>query len=193
MDWTLATTYIAFFLLGVGVLVIQIVLTMIGGDHGGHDGVADAGAPTIGHADAGEAHVGDTGMSLLSVRSVAAFLAGFGIVGWMGTDAGWSPAATLVGAIVTGFVMLLLTAWIFATLWKLQARGNLDPSTAVGKTASVYLKVPAENRGKGKITLSLQGRSAEFAAFTTGPEILSGREVRIVRQVTQDTFEVEPL
>jgi len=57
----------------------------------------------------------------------------------------------------------------------------------------VYLRIPARNAGKGKITVSIQGRTHEFAASTAGQEIPSGAEVKVARQITQDTFEVEAL
>ena len=49
------------------------------------------------------------------------------------------------------------------------------------------------NAGKGKITVAVQGRTVEFNAFTNGRAIPTNAEVRVVRQVTPDTFEVEPL
>jgi hypothetical protein len=40
----------------------------------------------------------------------------------------------------------------------------------------------------------VQGRTAEFTAFTKAQrDIQTGDEVRVVRQVTADTFEVEPI
>ena len=47
---------------------------------------------------------------------------------------------------------------------------------------------------RGKITVSLQGRTHEFQATTSGESPLpTGSEVRILRRVSSNTFEVGPL
>jgi hypothetical protein len=193
MDWTLETLYLACFALGGSVLVLQTVASLFGaGDH--HDvDVSQLGHADIGHTGSGESHEGDTGLNLLSVRSIAAFLACFGLVGWGGTKAAWGTPLTLVTAFAAGALALFLVAYLFASVRKLGAAGNLDPKNAVGCTARVYLRIPGKGSGMGKITVALQGRTVEFHASTNGGEIPTGREVRITRQITEDTFEVEAL
>ena len=176
---------------GGAVLLLQTVLLIFGG--GEHD--VDAGGadhPEIGHSDSGE-HGHDGALNLLSIRGVAAFLTFFGLAGWGGTSAGWSPFATMGASVLAGAVMLLAVAWLFSLQHRLHSEGNLDARNAVGRTARVYLRIPAANAGKGKITVSIQGRTHEFAASTAGAEIPSGAEVKVARQITQDTFEVEAL
>ena len=193
MNWTLETLYLGCFALGGAVLVLQTVATMFGGGEHPDIDVSHAGGLDIGHAGSGETHESDSGMSLLSVRSIAAFLACFGLVGWGGTRAGWSTPFSLASAFAAGALALLLVAYLFASVRKLGAAGNLDPQNAVGRTARVYLRIPGQCAGKGKITVALQGRTVEYQASTNGAEIPTGREVRITKQITEDTFEVEAL
>ena len=193
MDWTLETLYLGCFTLGGAVLVLQTVATLFGGGEHSDVDVSHVGHMDIGHSGSGESHESDTGMSLLSVRSIAAFLACFGLVGWGGTKAGWGTPLALVAAFGAGAMALFLVAYLFASVRKLGAAGNVDPKNAVGRTARVYLRIPGRGAGKGKITVSLQGRTVEFHAATNGAEIPTGREVRITKQITEDTFEVEAL
>lgn len=193
MDWTLETLYLACFVLGGSVLVLQTVASLFGaGEHSDVD-LSHVDHVDIGHTGSGESHESDTGMNLLSVRSVSAFLACFGLVGWGGVKAGWGTPATIGAAFAAGALALVLVAYLFASVRKLGAAGNLDPKNAVGRTARVYLRVPAKGAGKGKVTVSVQGRTVEFHASTNGAEIPTGGEVRILRQITEDTFEVEAL
>ena len=168
-------------LLGGAVLVIMTVMSLFGGDHGDmHHDLAGSGDH-------------DAASNLLSIRSISAFIAFFGLGGWGALKAGWNPYASLAVGLGAGTLMLLAVATLFKLPAKLHGQGNLEPEGAVGKVGHVYLRIPGQNSGKGKITLSLQGRTAEFNACTRGPEIPTGAEVRIARLVTSDTFEVESL
>jgi len=190
MNWSMQMVYLTCAAAGGAVLVIQTVMLIFGG--GDHDAGAGSDHPEIGHSDSGE-HGHDGALNLLSIRGVAAFLTFFGLAGWGGTNAGWSPFATIGASVLAGSVMLFAVAWLFSLQHRLYSEGNLDPRNAVGRTARVYLRIPARNQGKGKITVSIQGRTHEFAASTSGAEIPSGAEVKVARQITQDTFEVEAL
>lgn len=192
MPWNMETIYLGCAAVGGTILVVQTVMLMFGG--GDHDmDAVHVDTSDIGAADSGEVHAQDSGFGLFSVRTVAAFLTFFGLGGWAGMNAGWSSGATIAVAFGAGLVMLFAVAWLFHAQKKLASQGNLDPGGAVGKTARVYLRIPEGNSGKGKITVALQGRTAEFNAFTNGRAIPTDAEVRVVRQVTVDTFEVEPL
>lgn len=193
MPGSIQTVYLVCATAGGAVLFLQTALLLFG--HGAdHDGdVSSADVGSAGH-DSGETHASDTGLSLLSVRAIAAFLAFFGLAGWAGTRAGWDTLPTLAAALGAGFVMLFAVAWLFSLQKKLTAQGNLEPARAVGLTARVYLRIPPTNSGKGKIQVVVQGRTAEFSAFTRhATQLETGSEVRVVRQVTADTFEVEPI
>jgi hypothetical protein len=186
------TVYLICAIVGGSVLVVQTILLLFG--HGDDGSDAPVGDHDIGSADSGETHTSEGGMSLLSVRTISAFLAFFGLAGWAGTRAGWGTLPTIGAALGAGTVMLLAVAWLFSLQRKLTAQGNMEPARAVGLTARVYLRIPAANAGKGKIQVGLQGRTAEFSAFTkANRELQTGDEVRIVRLVTADTFEVEPI
>ena len=58
----------------------------------------------------------------------------------------------------------------------------------------MYLRIPGARSGKGKITVTVQGREVQFAAVTDAEDVLpTGSDVEIVEQVTADTFIVRPL
>jgi hypothetical protein len=193
MNWTMETVYLGCAAAGGTVLILQTVMLLFGG--GGHDGDVvshDGDVGHDGHVD-GDHHDGHGTLTLLSVRTGAAFLAFFGLAGWGALRAGWNPLSAIGAALAAGTASLFAVAWLFSLQRKLQAQGNLDPRNALDKAARVYLRIPAGNAGKGKITVAIQGRTAEYDASTLGAELPTGSEVRIVRQLTPDTFEVEAL
>lgn len=192
MQMNLETVYLTCAAVGGTVLVLQTVMLLLGG--GDHD--ADAvhvEASEIGAANSGEVHTTDTGFGLFSVRTVSAFLTIFGLSGWACQSAGWGALPSVAVSLAAGFAMLLAVAWLFHAQKKLSSSGTVNPANAVGQVGHVYLRIPEKHTGKGKITLALQGRTVEFDAVTSGREIATGTEVRVARQVTQDTFEVEPV
>jgi len=179
-DVQVRTTYMGCAIVGGAILSLQMILMMFGGDMDADTDVDDLG----GDSD---------GLGFLSIRSMAAFLTFFGLTGLMGLEEGWGGGRTVAVALGTGTTSMLLVAWLMATFARLTSDGNVDPNNAVGQNARVYLRIPGESSGKGKITVSIQGRSQEFGATTKGPELATGSEVRVLLQTSPNTFEVEAL
>jgi hypothetical protein len=186
IDWSMQVAYMACAAAGGTVLLLQTVLLPFGAGHGDGDFDAHAG----GHH--GGDH-GDGAFGLFSLRALASFFTFFGLTGWWGTARGWHSLLTVLVALGAGGLLMLFVAWMLRMQSRLQSRGNLDPKNALGLSARVYLRIPGHNSGFGKITVKLQGRTAEFNAFTLGDELPTGALVKIERQSTPDTFEVVSL
>ena len=176
-DWSLTTVYILCAAAGGTVLIIQTLLLLMG----------------VGDADVDIDTDVDAAFSFLSLRAVVAFITFFGLSGWWGSAKGWSNLKILSVAVASGLAIMLAVAWLLTIQTKLQSKGNLNLANAVGKTASVYLRIPGKSSGHGKITVKVQSRSVELKAFTKGEEIPTGSTVRVLSQATPDTFEVVPL
>jgi hypothetical protein len=190
LDWTMELTYMACAAAGGTVLVLQTLLMLLGFGDGGdvdlHPDIGDVG-------DAGGDGDGDGAFGLFSVRAIASFFTFFGLVGWLGVRRGWDPSVTVGVATLAGAALMVLVGWMMRMQSKLQSKGNLDPRNALGQSARVYLRIPGAQAGFGKITVKVQGRSAEFNAFTLGAELATGSLVKVTRMSTPDTFEVERL
>jgi hypothetical protein len=182
-EFGIAQVYVTCAVLGGIVLVGQLGLNVLGFG----DGVLEVDDVDL---DVGD---GDAAFSVYSVRAIAGFVTFFGLVGWMGVSAGWRPLVTAGAATASGTAVMLLVAWLMTWFKRLSSKGNLDPRRAIGRVAVVYLRVPAARSGKGKVTVSIQGRSVEFAAITPGGELPTGADCRIVDMTTENTFVVVPL
>lgn len=168
--------------LGGGVLVLQLLAQLVGaGDVDDFD------------VDGTDLDAGDGDFQWLSLRAIASFFAIFGLVGWWGTAEEWGMARTLAIAGSAGFAVMLVVAYLLSLQRKLHSEGNVDPARVVGTVARVYLKIPAAREGVGKITVSVQSRSMEYAAQTAGSELPTGAQVRVVKMVGPNSFEVEAL
>lgn len=175
-DFSIKTIYLVCSAIGGAVLSIQLLLLVLGGD-------TDADSD-VDHGD---------GFGFLSIRAIASFLTFFGLIGMWGLAKGWGAGLSTLLGLGAGTSMMLLVAWMISLQSKLAEEGNLDPDNALGKAATVYLRIPAQGEGRGKITVSVQGRTHEFQAVSRGPEHPTGSQVRVIRRVTANTFEVEAL
>jgi len=183
-EWGMMKIYIACAIAGGTVLIGQTGLNLFG--------LGDADTDVDPDMDVDDIEGGDD-LNFLSIRALAGFLTFFGLVGWGGVSSDWPTPVHVGAAGLSGAAVMVLVAIIMRFFRRMQSTGNLQPASVVGKNAKVYLKIPAGRSGKGKITVSIQGRSMEYDATTTGEELPSGSECRILRMTTENTFEVGPL
>jgi len=178
MPISLQTIYLGAAVIGGALLLIQIVLTLFGGD-------ADADADVDVHLDHGD--IGGH----LSFRTVVAFVTFFGIGGMAAARSGFSAPVSLAVAVVVGSLAFWLVGLAMVQLSRLRSEGNIDIRNAVGVEGKVYLTVPAAQAGAGSVTVPIQGRSMQFKAVTRGPEIQTGRLCKVIGVHAGDTLEVE--
>lgn len=124
----------------------------------------------------------DSGLTLFSVKSVTAF---FAVGSWTGLlvcalasdGLQWLSAiiAILAGAAAWAVVYFLMRA-----MYKLQSNGTLETDKLAGTRATVYVSIPEARSGRGKITLTAQGRYLELDAVTDGEKIVTDQIVEII-------------
>jgi hypothetical protein len=164
--------------IATAVLLLQIALMIFGLDH--VFGVEDLAA-------------GD-GMGIISVRSITGFFGGLGWTGVIALRKGMSvPAATIVGTLV-GVVLMLSVALFMKLIYSLRESGTLDYNNAIGHVGTVYIAIPANQQGPGKVRVLVQGRVTIIAAFTESEEkIPTQQKVKVVGLIDERTLLVEPL
>ena len=80
---------------------------------------------------------------------------------------------------------------IYKQMRRLEHDGAFRIDDCVGQVADVYLRIPGQRRGEGKVQYSFGGSVQELAAITEGEAIASGAKVRILEVVGQHTLLVE--
>lgn len=183
-----------FFLVCAGVGGTLILLQFLsgalglGGDHG------DAGHHDFGTTHDADSHdqggEGNWFLGLLTFRAVSAAIAFFGLGGLTASYYELPRSAQLATAAMSAFVALYLVATLMKMLYRLRADGGVRIQHAVGRTGTVYLRVPPERTGPGKVTLNLQNRTVELEAFTAAGELPTGTPVRVVAILGPSSVEV---
>ncbi len=121
------------------------------------------------------------GVQIFTIRGFITF---FCIFGWSGI---WLLGTDL-GTVISFFVAFLLgasammgTAYLVKFFLTLQDKGNQNINDALGSSGTVYINVPKDRNGLGKVTAIVSGRLSEFDAMTDDEEDLkTGASVTII-------------
>jgi hypothetical protein len=169
-------------LFSLAVLLLQILLTLVGV---GHHGDVDLS----GHGD----H--DSGIGLLTVRTVTAFFVGFGWTGAIMLNHGYSIAVAIVAGTATGAAFLLTTWFLIRNLLRLQSSGgNIDYNNAIGFVGTVYTTIPAAEAGGGQLEMTIQGRLMMAEAYTKATwDLKPNSKAKVIALIGRSTLLVEPL
>lgn len=207
---------IFFILASVGslLLIVQIILMIIGMGGDGVDGIDGADSPDIPHdiphdvphdipgdvshdiphgvdVDPGNDLTSGTSFTLVTVRGVIGF---FAVGGWVGlavsqTGAHWFWA--LLAALAAGFGAMVLVAYLYSAILKLQADGNMRINESIGQIGKVYLTIPPKGQGSGKVNILLQDSYVELEAVTDNPDAIKTEEMIRVVGCYENTVVVE--
>lgn len=165
------TFYLSCVVLGGVVVVLQSLFGIFDGD-----GDAETGG---GDHDGSETGTHDT-LDLISLRTVSAGIAAFGLTGGGLTSIGMWWWLTLPAAAVVGFVVMLVVALVIRQMGRLESDGSLVMEGVVGERATVYIPIPGSRTGRGKVSTILQGQLIELEAVTEGAPLATGEEVMIM-------------
>ncbi|AWM40903.1 hypothetical protein GobsT_05320 [Gemmata obscuriglobus] len=173
-----------------GTLVVCLLVAGLFGFGSEHD--VDHDTDTDADHDAGDDGHGNALFGMLSVRALTSALLFFGLGGMTARYYGADELAAFGTALGAGAGVLYLVATALRAMKRLRSDGTVRVERAVGTTGTVYLRVPGERAGSGKVHLALQNRTVEYQAVTAGGELPTGRPVKVVAVVSADTVEVEP-
>lgn len=185
------------------IFIIQSVMTFLGAD-GGSDfdinsdvdvpdgGLGDLPQDASTPIDAGAAH--GSGMGLLTFRNFVNFFLGFGWSAILLQSSIKSTTLLMVVSIIIGVALVFAVMMLFKWLSGMQQAGNIDVyKQAVGCVGKVYLRIPAERSGAGKVQININNSVREYEAQTDGPALPTGASIKVVEVLGATTLLVEPL
>lgn len=191
-------------IIGGAIMVFQFVMSLIGlgSDAFDIDTIDDVDADFDVDADIDvdtdisahdAAHVGSSWLfSVISLRTVIAALAFFGLSGLTAQSMTNSQFVPLAVAIVVGLAAMYGVYGLMRWLKGMKAEGTARIQRAVGRYGTVYTTIPADDSGTGKIQLNLQNRTMEYLALTSGHALAPGAKVVVTDVITPTTVAVEP-
>ena len=173
--------------------IIQSILTFVGIDSDtdlGGDIDPDFGGSLDMHPD----FDGDPSMNLFTFRNLVNFFLGFSWTAILMHGKFRSEALVLLLAFVVGVALVTVVMLMFKWLAGMQQSGNINVyKSAAGCHGKVYLTIPGERHGTGKVQITINGAVREYDAVTDCDSIPTGAQIKVVEVVDSSTLLVEPL
>ncbi|MCY6485320.1 hypothetical protein OW763_13350 [Clostridium aestuarii] len=171
--WSLAIPFTALF-------IIQMVMIIMGIDN-------DIDVPNMNDNidipdmnDGIDVNFENVPLKLVSFRNLVIFFTIFSWAGITGSRHGYSKALTILLAIALGIAVIVILSSVYKLIFKLTESGNMDLKNAVGSVGQVYLTIPANRGGSGKIQVIFQSALREMPAITYGQKLKTGTKVVVV-------------
>ena len=172
------------------IFVIQSIMTFLGADVEGLDGMD--GVDGIDGADASDPSDVSGGANLYTFRNLVNFLLGFGWTAIILQDNIKSIGLLLFLAALVGVGLVAAVMFLFKWLSGMQQSGNINVfQSAVGCHGSVYLTIPAERSGEGKVQITINNSIREYNALSDGESIPTGTPITVVEVIDAQTMLVE--
>ncbi|MEM6318376.1 MAG: hypothetical protein AAF960_11945 [Bacteroidota bacterium] len=136
----------------------------------------------------------ETDFALFSVRSIIAFFTFFGWTGVLILNSGGSVTKALGFATLAGFAAMLMVSYMIYLFFKLSQDGNVDVNNALFNTGKVYLTIPGQEAGEGKVHLLIENSMREMNAITKNDKPLpTGSSIRVIEVIDNRLLLVEPV
>lgn len=169
------------------VYIVMAIATFMGMD--GSDGLE---ADFDGDLEIDDTASEGSGFQVFTFRNVLAFLIGIGWGGLAFYDNGYSQTYSIVGGVIVGAGFTVLQSSLFYFMYKFNSPNEPEIKSAVGLNGKVYLKVPKNAEGFGKIQLTHNDTMKTVNALTYhGTTIAKGRLVEVI-DVEGDNLVVIP-
>ena len=154
------------------IFIIQAIMTFVGGNS--MDGVAADFDSDFSDTDAP--------FQLFSLRNLINFLLGFSWAGIAFFNIIGSKTVLFLVAILTGIAFVGIFFIVIRQLMKLTEDDSFKIDETLNKTAEVYLTIPANRTGNGKILISVRGSVRELEAMTdSADQIPSHTTVKVIK------------
>lgn len=138
-------------------------------------------------------HSAASDANFVGMLSLKAIIAGATVFGLTGLAAGRQFDATRTVLIAMGSAAATMYAvgWLIHKMHQLNSDGTVHIKECLGTIGSVYLRIPGNKSGVGKVTVEIQGRTMEYSAITEGELLPSGSKVKVSGIMNSDTLVVQ--
>lgn len=153
------------------IFVIQTILTFVG---------ADSGADGVNADFEGNLEGVDSPFQMFTLRNLINFMLGFGWAGIAFYNSIENRLLLILVAVIVGVTLVGLFFFVIRQFLKLSEDNTFDMNRLVGYNGDVYLAIPGNMSGQGKVQISFRGSNHELPAMTAGEKIPTGAVVKVI-------------
>jgi len=160
------------------IFIVQSLFSFIGGD----SDAADFDTDLDGMHDS---------FHWFTFRNLVNFLLGFGwtsIALYHTIDDSFIVAVLAAGV---GIFMVWMFFWVSMRLQDLAQDNTMQLTEAIGRVGQVYLHIPQQKSGRGKLHITIRNTLRELDAVTEGESIPTGASARVVDIIDNQVLMVE--
>ncbi|MCK5281673.1 MAG: hypothetical protein KAI99_04260 [Cyclobacteriaceae bacterium] len=162
-------------------LLIQVVMTLMGGE------ADDLESDFDGDLDSSDGEMeGGVGWQFITYKNVLGFFTLFGWTGLGFLQMGLGLLIAVFFSFVSGLIMMAIMATLFYYISKLYQSGTMVIENAIGQTGEVYLRIPPNREGHGKLQVEIQGTLREMDAITDDEKELPTGSIAQVLEIVNN-------
>lgn len=165
------------------IFLIQSIMTFVGTD------AADGNSADF-DGDMGEIHAP---FQLFSLRNLINFLLGFSWSGISFYELIKNPILLVIISLIIGCFFVGIFFIIIRQIQKLAEDNTFNIRRLINQKGEVYLKVPSNKSGKGKVQISINGAFHELDAITEHDTLPTGSLVKVIDVIGNDLIIVEKI
>ena len=174
------------------IFLIQTIATFLGADAGDSD--FDTSFDTDIDAGTDASYDGHSGMNLYTFRNFVNFVLGFGWTSLLMAGKISSTGLLFFIAAIIGVILVAIVMYLFKWLSTMQQSGTINIyKSAIGCQGTVYLTIPGERQGEGKVQITINNAVREYYAQTDGDTIKTGKPIKVTEVINEHTLLVEEL
>lgn len=171
-------------ILGSTILVLQTLLLILG------IGDTEVEVDVDFDGDVGHTHSNFGVFKVVSIRTMIAGIAFFGLAGWGTLAATDSPVYAIIVAILAALAAVFIVYSVYKWMDSMKFQGNVSEAKLLGATGSVYVRIPPQGKGAGKVLVTQQNRTMEYEAFSIDAELPTGTQVTVTKVISPSAVEV---
>lgn len=129
--------------------------------------------------DVSDAESGPSSPSVFSIRTLATFILGFGMAGWVVMQGDGGVAIQLISGFGTGIVISFLYFLIMKFMYSMQGNSMITSNSLIGKTGLVT--TPTTKTGIAQVKVSTKSGNYEYVCREqSGLELSQNETVKII-------------
>ncbi|GAB5464588.1 MAG: hypothetical protein Kapaf2KO_00240 [Candidatus Kapaibacteriales bacterium] len=128
-----------------------------------------------------------------TIKNLINFLLGFGWGGISFHSVFGSGILTIIAAAASGIVFVLAFFYILKMIHKLSEDNSFSVTKSIDSQGEVYLSIPPEMNGTGKVLVNVNGSMKELKAKTVFEKLTPGTKIKVIGIEDDGCVIVEPL